>query len=97
MDKRRMNVVKNIAQRNVSEDFDSRKNLDMFGVESLTQKSQLLKFGGRKVAVGETIVLKMKIKNVLFVSFFYFFHVLKIKSDRNRKFSCRNIFAYYLI
>jgi hypothetical protein len=64
----RLNKLKNIALRNVSENYDGRKCLDMMGIKSIPEKAQKLRFSGRKVAVGESIIFKVKVKNLLFVS-----------------------------
>jgi hypothetical protein len=68
LERGRLNKLRNIAIRNISDDFDGRSNLNMFGIQSVTEKGQKLKFSCRKVASGEPIILKLKVKNILFVS-----------------------------
>jgi hypothetical protein len=68
VEKTRLSLLKNVALKNISDDFDGRKNLDLIGIQSIPEKSTQLKYNGRKLAIGETLVLKLKVKNVLFVS-----------------------------
>lgn len=63
LDKAKNQDLKSVVIRNISDDFDAKRNLDFIGLKTVPEKSSLLKFSSRKVAVGEKIYLKLKLKN----------------------------------
>ena len=68
LDKAKNQDLKSVVIRNIADDFDARRNLDFIGLRTVPEKSSLLKFSARKVAVGETNYLKLKLKNDFQVS-----------------------------
>jgi len=63
LEKSKLQELKAVVVRNISEDFDAKRNLDFIGIRTVPEKTTLLRFSARKVAIGETILLKLKLKN----------------------------------